>query len=300
VAEYRKDLLGGVIIIRGKADVVYPGEGSKLVVKEDQQLTLIPYYAWANRGASEMAIWLARNESALMPVAPPTIASTSRVTALHFRDKMRLHAYTINDQLEPKSSNDRSAPQFNWWPLVGISEWVQYDFLRPEKVSAVKVYWFDEQPGGGCRVPKSWRLLYKDGLQWKPVTRASKYDTERDRYNRVTFDPVETTALRIELQMQTNFSAGILEWQVEPSSVNPPLYTDYCAMLSQEIQGKKHGFMTGNMVYYIGGQYSCWRKQEDETIGLTHPFFHDLRSRGYGMVRDSTSGYGHDFQGWEF
>ncbi len=300
VAEYRKDLLGGVIIIRGKADLVYPGEGGKLVVKKDQQLTLIPYYAWANRGASEMAIWLARNESALMPVAPPTIASTSRVTALHFRDKMRLHAYTINDQLEPKSSNDRSAPQFSWWPFVGIREWVQYDFLRPEKVSAVKVYWFDEQPDGGCRAPKSWRLLYKDGFQWKPVAGASEYGIERDRYNRVTFDPVETTALRIELQMQTDFSTGILEWQVEPSPVNPPLYTDYCAMLSQEIQGKKHGFLSGNLVKYIGGRYACWKKVEDETIGLTHPFFHDLRSRGYGMVKDKASGYGHDFGGWEF
>jgi len=130
---------------------------------------------------------------------------------------------------------EHSIHQFFRWPLVSVKEWVQYDFVKPDKVSAVKVYWFNEQPDGGCRVPQY-----------------------------------------------------------------PPLYTDYCAMLGQEIQGKKHGFLTGNMVYYIGGQYSCWKKQEDETIGLTHPFFHDLRSRGYGMVRDSTSGYGHDLQGWEF
>ena len=32
---------------------------------------------------------------------------------------------------------------------------------------------------------------------------------------RTTFDPVETTALRIELDLQPGWSAGILEWKVE-------------------------------------------------------------------------------------
>jgi hypothetical protein len=31
----------------------------------------------------------------------------------------------------------------------------------------------------------------------------------------VTFQPVETTALRIEVQLQLEFSGGILEWKVE-------------------------------------------------------------------------------------
>jgi len=95
----------------------------------------------------------------------------------------------------------------------------------------------------------------------------------------------------------------LMEASPKIESISPivkPPYTDYCAMLSQEIQGKKHGFMAGNLVYYIGGRYASWNKQEDETIGLTHPFFHDLRSRGYGMVEHLGSGYGHDFQGWEF
>jgi len=84
-----------------------------------------------------------------------------------------------------------------------------------------------------------------------------------------------------------------------PERTEPP-YVDYCEMLSQEIQGKKHAFMAGNLTYYVGGFYACWTKKEDETIGLTHPFFHDLRSRGHGMVKHPGSGYGHDFQGWEF
>ena len=79
-----------------------------------------------------------------------------------------------------------------------------------------------------------------------------------------------------------------------------PPYTDYCAMLAQEIQGRKHAFLAGNLTYYVGGRYNCWRHHEDETIGLTHPFHHDLRGRGFGLARHEGSGYGHDFRGWEF
>jgi hypothetical protein len=64
-------------------------------------------------------------------------------------------------------------------------------------------------------VPQSWRLLYQSGDAWKPVTGASNYGVEMDRFNRVAFDPVETKALRIEVQLQSGWSGGILEWRVE-------------------------------------------------------------------------------------
>ena len=82
-------------------------------------------------------------------------------------------------------------------------------------------------------------------------------------------------------------------------ALTPPV-TDYCEMLSQEVQGKKHGFLAGNNTYYIGGFHASWNPREDETIGFTHPFHNDLRSRGYGMAEDDETGYGHDFRGWEF
>lgn len=77
-------------------------------------------------------------------------------------------------------------------------------------------------------------------------------------------------------------------------------HENYCTMLTQEIQGKKHAFLAGNVSYYIGGQYNVWNLQEHETLGLTHPFHHDLRGRGIGIVTEATTGTGHDFQGWEF
>ena len=84
-----------------------------------------------------------------------------------------------------------------------------------------------------------------------------------------------------------------------------PPFTDYCHRLEQEVQGRKHGFMAGNVTYYIGGFHASWKLMEDETIGLTHPFHHDLRSRGVGLLESQLrgsehTGKGNDYSGWEF
>jgi DUF1680 family protein len=66
--EYRKDLLKGVQVITGRINTVAQGhggnlepeaEGSVSAVKE-MLFTAVPYYAWANRGPSEMEIWIKR------------------------------------------------------------------------------------------------------------------------------------------------------------------------------------------------------------------------------------------------
>jgi hypothetical protein len=121
----------------------------------------------------------------------------------------------LSDKLLPKNSNDQSIPRFTWWDHKGTTEWAQYDFDKPRQVSGAAVYWFDDTGGGSCRTPKSWRLLYKDGNQWKPVPNAGKYGVEKDKFNRVKFEAVQTKSLRLEVQLQQNFSGGILEWQVD-------------------------------------------------------------------------------------
>ena len=89
------------------------------------------------------------------------------------------------------------------------------------------------------------------------------------------------------------------------SPVEKPPFSDYCQRLQQEIQGKKHGFLAGNVTYYVGGFHASWELKEHETLGLTHPFYHDLRSRGVGLVQSrgkdhDNTGLGNDFSGWEF
>jgi len=103
-------------------------------------------------------------------------------------------------------------------------------------------------------------------------------------------------------------TAVLLAWTVAicacATAAKPP-DTDYCQRLQREIQGKKHGFLAGNVAYYTGGFHACWNLKEHEILDLPHPFYHDLRSRGVGLVASTgtgqdNTGLGNDLSGWEF
>ena len=63
--KHDKDLLGGITVLEGEAKRVKEGDWSGKLYRrlgdnpmEDVRITLIPYYAWCNRGISEMTIWM--------------------------------------------------------------------------------------------------------------------------------------------------------------------------------------------------------------------------------------------------
>jgi hypothetical protein len=125
----------------------------------------------------------------------------------------------MNDALEPASSSDTSIPRMTWWNHLGTAEWVRADFTGLCQLSQVSVYWYDDTGFGQCRVPQSWWVEYLAGTNWIPVSGASSYGVARDRFNTVQFTPVQTTAARLRLQLQSGFSGGILEWQVPAQPV---------------------------------------------------------------------------------
>ena len=208
--QFKKDLLNGVQIVQSTAVPVRRTLENTIVSDPAQDFVAIPYYAWAHRGLGQMNVWPAREISAAWPSPAPTIAYLSKVTA---SDNRRADA--VNDQLEPQNSIDPAVPYLHWWPRKGTTEWVQYDFKKEETVSRVEVYWFDDTGTGECRLPKSWRVLYKENDSWTLVEGATPYEVEKDRYCKVSFKPVKTTGLRIEVQLVPDFSAGIYEWKVE-------------------------------------------------------------------------------------
>jgi DUF1680 family protein len=209
-SEFRKNLLNGVEVVLASAIPVRRTLEHTIVSGPEQRFMAIPYYAWAHRGLGQMNVWPAREVSSAYPSPAPTIAFLSKVTA---SDKRRADA--VNDQMEAQNSNDHTIPYLHWWPKKGTTEWVQYDFKKEETVSQSDVYWFDDTGVGECRLPTSWRVLYKVGDQWKPVENSTPYVVSKDRYCSVTFKPVKTSALRVEVQLIPDFSAGMYEWKVE-------------------------------------------------------------------------------------
>jgi DUF1680 family protein len=211
-SEFRPDLLNGVQVITGRAvGLAFDAKGA--ITRSEQPFMAIPYAAWANRGRGQMAVWLARVDAAARPTPFPTVVTTAEITASPLPNGRGKNPRNIIDGEEPANSSD-SAAYFDWWPVQGSSmEWVELTFAKPSTVSTSDIYWFDDTGRGGVRVPASWRLLYKSGDQWLPVETADAFGAARNAWNTVTFTPVTTTALRIELSMQQGFSAGLQEWK---------------------------------------------------------------------------------------
>ena len=206
---FSENLIRGVVGICGMTTALKFDADGKTPKRVDHEFTAIPYYAWAHRGQGEMMVWLARDESKARPLPLPTIASMSTVTASGEKD-----GTAVNDQWDPTDSGDRSKPYLHWWPNRGTLEWVQYDFAAPARVSEAEVYWYDDTGRGGCRVPASWRILYKSGGTWRPVANTTPYTAEKDKFNVVRFNPVRTTALRLEIQLPEKFASGVHEWRI--------------------------------------------------------------------------------------
>lgn len=213
-SSFRADLLNGVQVVTGRAvGLSFDAKGA--VHRAEQPFMAIPYATWANRGRGQMAVWLARADAAARPTPFPTIVTTASITASPLPNGRGKNPRNIIDGEEPASSADSTA-YFDWWPVQGSkSEWVELTFAKPATVSSAEVYWFDDTGRGSVRVPASWRLLYKSGNEWLPVTTQGASGVERNNWNAVTFAPVTTTALRIELAMQQGFSAGLQELRVK-------------------------------------------------------------------------------------
>lgn len=203
----KPDLLYGLNQIQTPAQTLkYDAEGRLSV--QDVTLTLIPYYAWAHRGSGRMAVWLPSDVKAARPAG--TVA-TYKITASHQTSALS----SVADGLVPQDENDRTIPYYHWWPKNGSTEWVAYEFPQARKVSSAEVYWFDDAPWGGCRVPRLWSLYYKDNAgQWQPVANPGEYTVRKGDANMVTFDPVTTTAMKLEVVLPEKNSAGVFEWTV--------------------------------------------------------------------------------------
>jgi len=230
--EFRPALLNGVQVITGRSVALAKTQDGG-IEKKEQDFVAIPYATWANRGRGQMNVWLARTEAAARPTPFPTVATTSTVRASTPPSGRGKNPRPIIDGEEPRNSAETGS-YFDWWPVQGWhqqcgqtepggqrrpcskGEWIEMIFATPANVSQTGIYWFDDEATrGGVRVPASWRLLYKDGDEWKPVETTDPFGTAKDRWNTVAFTPVNTTALRLEVVLQPGQSAGLQEWKAK-------------------------------------------------------------------------------------
>jgi len=204
-------LFGGIKSLQMNGFLVKDRDWSRASALLPLPLKAIPYFQWANRGRSNMLVWLPSDTAVVEPIAAPTLATRSSASASPGANG---DLKSIADQFPVKSSNDH-APLVHWWPHFGTTEWFQYDFPAEEEVGTVKLYWFDdESTNGGCRIPASWKVMYLENGTWKPVYVPEGYTIKKDEWNIVHFEPVKTAAIKIEMRWQEGVSGGLYECQV--------------------------------------------------------------------------------------
>ena len=159
-----------------------------------------------------MTVWIPYEESASRPKPAATIASKSTVSGSLSNKQLLV---SVKDQYDPVDSKDTNYPYLHWWPKKDSKEYLQYDFDQEYEVSQSKVYWFDDAPWGGCRVPDSYQVLYLKEGKWIPVENPDSYAVAKDTFNTLNFKPVKTKGLRLELKLPKDNASGIHEWVVK-------------------------------------------------------------------------------------
>jgi hypothetical protein len=209
---FRRDLLNGVMTISGQAGLTKRSLDGRIVAAGTKPFTAIPYYAWAHRGKGQMTVWPARKPEAARPEPADTLTYKSNTTASFVHASLD----AIKDQVVPRNSADSSALQLDFWPHKDTTEWLLFEWDQEHRVSSVRVYWFDDTGRGACRLPESWRVLCRDTAgSFKPVRARISYGLKKDRFNKVDFDPVKTDAIKIEITLQKDWSAGVQEVVIE-------------------------------------------------------------------------------------
>lgn len=128
----------------------------------------------------------------------------------------------VNDGIVRSNSYNPSKPRYGTWGNTSSYETVTYTWGSEVIIDSTDLYlWYDgtegEYTSGGILVPKSVEFEYLDAEgNWKSVPNAEGLGREMDKFNKTTFDPFTTTALRVKLNKQSNDSngVGIMEWKV--------------------------------------------------------------------------------------
>ena len=212
VADFRADLLGGIpaLVFDGP---VRARRAAGQITGVSAKVTGIPYAWWNNRGNSPMTVWLPRNAADTRPPPVPTLATRSALKTSFARGGM--DPERLRDQLMPRNFTDSFAPNFDFWPHKGGTEWIEYIFPDETEVTSVTLSWFDDTGRGECRLPASWRLLAADGQGgWKPIPITGKTETRKSKPSTHQVPPTRTTALRLEITQPEGFATGLYEWQV--------------------------------------------------------------------------------------
>ena len=125
-----------------------------------------------------------------------------------------------NPSFEPTSSNVGAGKGWgNWRQSAGSEHYVGYTWDEAVTVGGADIYWYDD--GGGLQVPSKLRMQYLDANgAWQDVNITTPFESSiaKNKYNRIEFDRVTTTRLRLYVTVRSGAAGnGIYRFKVYSS-----------------------------------------------------------------------------------
>ncbi|HBO87507.1 MAG TPA: hypothetical protein DD620_01980 [Verrucomicrobia bacterium] len=184
---------------------------------DEENMNLIPYFAWNNRGNATMNVWFPCNKEN---------AASSLHEVKYNKDKFGdIFVTSCSKDGDKEALSNGERPQHSADPT--ISKWisesnsqqnqlVEMKFKLAQRVESLGVYWADDNIN--VFVPKSWSLSYlKNGI-WHPFELyvTDFFGINKDMY--IVVHPSSTLVcdgLRLSIKPQINKQVGILDMDLD-------------------------------------------------------------------------------------
>jgi len=203
-------------LLKGIPKLIIPAREKSAESSKEMVLTLLPYFAWNNRGDGSMMVWF--------PISENVQPYFDRHLLTHGKFKKLEASYTngsdnlgaVGDNLVPGKSSDHQFYRWTSWGEPGKPQWIIISLDKSTDIQSVAVFWYDDN--GGVKTPQSWSLEYKGENQWKtfPLYVTDAYNVFKDQFNMVhPGHPIITDQIRLLMTPQPESGVGILEINIE-------------------------------------------------------------------------------------
>lgn len=136
------------------------------------------------------------------------------------------------------------------------AQWVQYEWIQPVGTREISVFLWDYQ--NGIPLPKAYTIQYWDGSTFVPVKNAKGLGLINKQFNTTTFDEIQTTRMRIEVDSATIFPNNVQEWIVYQSPDSPDIPPIVTAGADRDVMAGGKTYLSGSLKSVTTVQKTIW------------------------------------------
>ena len=199
---FEPDLLNGVQTLSLAGTLLAEPHGNN-PVRKPLWLKAIPYYAWANRGPANMAVWLPTSPQYTRLKPAPNLIDKANI---YLPEGSLGKAAWLKDRWVPTRSADLESTYVRF-PQTDSLELI-IELPEDANISTIEAFWFT---GNGCELPASWQLRFLTPNGWATPHHPPSSFILPDSWSQCAFDPIEVSAVKILIVPPAGKQVGLHE-----------------------------------------------------------------------------------------